>query len=75
MVQGSNLSGVKIFHAYPHWLRGTASLPYNGYRVSFLHVKQLGHGIDHPPPYDTKFKESVELYLYCPSGPSWSVLG
>ena len=28
-----------------------------------------------PPPSSTEVKERVELYLYCPSGPSWPVLG
>ena len=38
-------------------------------------VKRPGHGVDHPPPSSTKVKETVELYLYYPSGPSWPVLG
>jgi hypothetical protein len=38
-------------------------------------IKQLGHGIDHPPPYSTEVKGRVELYLYSTSGPSWSVIG
>jgi len=37
---------------------------------SFLGVKQLGRGVDHPPPPSTKVKERVELYPYSPSGPS-----
>jgi len=42
---------------------------------SFPGVKRLGHGIDHPPPSSTEVKERVDLYLHCPSGPSWHVLG
>jgi hypothetical protein len=42
---------------------------------SFSGVKQLGHGIVHPPQSSTEVKERVELYLYSPSGPSWPVLG
>jgi len=42
---------------------------------SFLGVKQLGHGIDHPPLSSVEVKVKVELYLYSPSGPSWPVLG
>jgi len=42
---------------------------------SFLRVKPLGHGVDHPPPSSTKVKETAELYLYSPSGPTWPVLG
>jgi len=33
---------------------------------SFLGVKQLGHGADHPPPSSVEVKERVELYLYSP---------
>jgi len=40
-----------------------------------LGVKQLGCGIDHPPPSSTKVIGRVELYLYSPSGPLWPVLG
>jgi len=42
---------------------------------SFLGVKRLGHGVDHPPPSSAKVEERVELYLYSPFGPSWPVLG
>ena len=42
---------------------------------SFLEVKRLGRGADHPPPYSAEVKERVELYFYFPSGPSWPVLG
>ena len=42
---------------------------------SFLGVKWLWHGIDHPPPSSAEIKESIVLYLHSPSGPSWPVLG
>jgi len=42
---------------------------------SFPGVKQLDHGVDHPPPSNAKVKERVELYLSSPSGSSWPVLG
>ena len=42
---------------------------------SFLGVKRPGRGLDHPPPSSAEVKERVELYLYSPSGFSWSVLG
>jgi hypothetical protein len=42
---------------------------------SFPGVKWPGRGVDHPPPSSTEVKETVELYLYSPSGPSWPVLG
>ena len=41
---------------------------------SFLGVKRLGRGADNPPPSSAEVKESVELYLYSPSGPSWPVI-
>ena len=37
--------------------------------------KAVGRGVNHPPPSRAEVKERVELYLYSPSGPSWSVLG
>jgi hypothetical protein len=54
---------------------GTPSLLYNGYRVSFTGVKRPGRGVGHPPLSSAEVKERVELYLYSPSGPSWSVMG
>jgi hypothetical protein len=38
-------------------------------------VKRPGRGADHPPPSMCRGHERVELYLYSPSGPSWSVIG
>jgi hypothetical protein len=38
-------------------------------------VKRPGRGVDHPPPSSAEVKERVELYIYSPSGLSWSVLG
>ena len=38
-------------------------------------VKRQGRGVEHPPTSSDEVKESVELYLYSPSGPSWPVLG
>jgi len=42
---------------------------------SFLGVKRPGRGADHPHPYSAEVKEIVKLYIYFPSGPSWTVLG
>jgi len=44
---------------------GTGSLP---------GVKQLGHGITHPPPSSGEVK-GVQLSLYSLSVPSWQVTG
>jgi hypothetical protein len=40
---------------------------------SFMGVKWLGSGIDHPPSR-AEGKGRVEQYLYSPSGPLWPVL-
>jgi len=55
--------------------RGAHSLLYNGYRVSFPGVKRQGRGVDHPPRSRDEVKETVELYRYSSSGPSWPILG
>jgi len=74
MVRGSNPGGGEIFApletgpgAHPaSYIMGTGS---------FLGVKRPGLGVDHPPPSSAEVKEKIELYLYSPSGPSWSVIG
>ena len=33
-----------------------------------------GRGVNHSLPSSAEVKERIELYLYSPSGPSWSVL-
>jgi len=45
---------------------GTGSLPA---------VRRPGRCVNHPPPSSAEVKEIVELYLYSPSGPSWTVVG
>jgi hypothetical protein len=40
----------------------------------FPGVKRPGRGVDHPPAYSGEVKETVELYLYFTSGPSWPVI-
>ena len=42
---------------------------------SFPGIKRPGRGADHPPPPKRRGQERVGLYLYSPSGPSWSVIG
>jgi len=41
----------------------------------FLGVKRPRRGVDHPATYSAEVKEILELYLYSPSGTSWTVLG
>jgi len=76
MAQGSNPRGGG--GDLPHPFRPAldpASLKYNGYKVSYMQVKWLGHSIDHPPLSSAEVKGRVELHLYYCSGPSWPVLG
>ena len=65
----------EIFRTSPDRPWGPPSLLYNGYRVNFPGVKRTGRGVDHPPSSSFEVKETVEVYLYCPSGPSLPVLG
>ena len=75
-VRESNLGGGARFSA-PVQTRpwGPPGLLYNGYRVSLPGVKRPGRGVDHPPPSSVEVNERVELYLYSPTGSSWSILG
>ena len=62
----------------PHLSRpalGPTQPPIQCYRVSFQAVKRPGRGVDHPSPSSAEVKESVELYLYFPSGSSWPITG
>jgi len=43
------------------------------YTRSFSGIKRPGRGVYHPPS-SAVVKETVDLYLYSPSGPSWPVL-
>jgi hypothetical protein len=54
---------------------GPPSFQYIGYRVSFPGVKRPGHGVNHPFPSSAEVKVRVELSLYSPCGPSWSLRG
>jgi len=55
---------------------GPGALPasYTMGTVSFRQLKWLGCGTALPPPSSAEAKETAELYIYCPSGPSWPVL-
>jgi hypothetical protein len=74
-IRGSNPGGGEIFRNIPDWPWGPPILLYSGYQVFFPRVKRPERGFDHPPPSSADVKGRVELYLYSPSGPSWSVLG
>ena len=62
------------FRPCPERPCGPPSLLHNGYRI-FPVDKSAGAWRSPPTPSSAEVKERVELYLYCPSGPSWSVLG
>ena len=73
-VWGSNLGGGEIFPTRPDQPGGPPSLLHNGYRV-FHWGKAVGAWRWPPTPSIAEVKERVELYLYSPSGLSWSVIG
>jgi hypothetical protein len=70
---GLTPGGGRILHIHPGEPWATPS-PYAVVTGSFLGLKQLRHGINHPPQSSTEVKERVELYLYSPCGSSWPVL-
>ena len=41
---------------------------------SFPGVKRPRRDVNHPPPSSAEVKETVELYVYSPSGPSWPAI-
>ena len=54
-----------------------SSTLYNGYQDSFLWVKLLGHGVDHPPPSSTGVKNEfsyTSVPLLCLHGMFWGHL-
>jgi hypothetical protein len=53
----------EIFHTHPDQPWGPASLPYNGYQVSFSEVNRPGCGIDRSPQSSAEGKERVEQCL------------
>ena len=71
LFESTDLTAFDLF-IYRPW--GPTSLLYNGYWVTFPVVKRPGRGVDHPLPSSTEVQERVELYLYSPTGPSWSFI-
>ena len=68
------LVGARLFAPVQTDPVGPPSLLYSGYRV-FPAGKTAGAWRWPPTPSSVEVKVRVELYLYCPSGPSWPVLG
>ena len=62
---------------YAHVQTGSGADPasYTMGTGSFLGLRWLGHGIDHPPPSSAKVEGRVELYICSSSGPLWPILG
>jgi hypothetical protein len=58
------------FRTHPDWFRGQPRFLCSGYRVSFLGIKRLESGINHPLHSRTEVVERVEQYFYSPSGPT-----
>jgi len=72
--RGSNPCGEEI-STPDHIDPGAHPASYTMSTASFPGAKRLRRGVDHPPPSSAEVKERVELHIYCPSGPSWPVLG
>ena len=66
----SNPGGAK----FPHPSRPVLEFLYIGYRVT-PGGKGAGAWRSPPTPSRAEVKEKVELLLYSPSGPSWTILG
>jgi len=64
----------RYFRTRPDRLWGPPSLLYNRYQV-FLGGKAAGTWHWSPTSSSAEAKERVDLYLYSPSGFSWSVIG
>jgi len=70
MELGLNLGGMRFFGIHPDQPWGPPTLLYSGYWVSFLGVKQSGHGSDLPPPGVPRLKKEVVVPLL----PLWSFI-
>jgi hypothetical protein len=68
MVWGLNPGGAR-FSPPVQTGPGTHPASYTMGTGSFPGVKRPGCGIDHPPPSSTEVKQTVEPYVYSPSGP------
>jgi hypothetical protein len=74
-LQRSNRGGGEIFHTCPDRPWGPPSFLYNGYRAFPGGKVRPGRDADPSPHSTAEVKNRVELYLYCPQGPSWSMKG
>jgi hypothetical protein len=68
-VRGSNPGRGEILRKRAKSHCGPNNVLYNEYRVN-----RPALGVDHPPPSSVEVKERIELYIYSPSWPSWSVV-
>jgi hypothetical protein len=67
--------GGEIFRTRPDRTWSPPSLLYNGYRGFPGGIEWPGRDAHHPPHLAPEVKESVELYFYSTSEPSWPVTG
>ena len=72
-IRGLNPGGGEIFHTRPDRSWGPPSLLYNGYRV--FPGGKAARAWRWPPTCSAEVKETIDLYLYSTSRPSWPVLG
>jgi hypothetical protein len=72
--QGIESRWNEISRTLPHRPWDPPILLYSGYKCFFLGCKAAGAGVNHLTPSNIEIKETVEPYLYVPSGPSWPVL-
>jgi hypothetical protein len=70
-VRGSNPDGGEILHSRP--ALGPTQPAVRSVPNLFPDGKVAGRGVGHPPSSTAEVNESVELYIYSPSGPSWPV--
>ena len=63
---------------FPHPSRsalGPTQVPIQWVPGVFAERKEPRRDVNHPPPSSAEVKQTVELYVYSPTGPSWPVLG
>ena len=65
-VRGSNPGEGEVSHTSRERLWGWLPGPW---------LKRPGRGVDHPLSSRAEVKQRVQLHIYSPSGPLWSVLG
>jgi len=73
--QGIEPGGGARFSATVQTGPGAHPASYTMCTASFPGLKRPGRGVGHPSPSSAEVKGRVELYIFSPFGPSWTVLG